>query len=99
MAANVPAILVMKHLDDKDVFTLNDDMYDNMCLGSNNAAGNCHRRAQTNNDGHALTLKWSVGNNTWGDTYKDHSRRVSRAGSAFQWRGEVAEDWVHVGGQ
>lgn len=99
MAANVPAIIVMRHLDDKDVFTLNDEMYENMCLGSNHEAGNCERLAPTDNDGHAQTLKWSVGNTKWGDTYKEHSREVSRAGSAFQWRREVAEDWVHVGGQ
>ncbi|CAN0080627.1 unnamed protein product [Ectocarpus sp. 6 AP-2014] len=99
VAANVPAIFAMKHLDDKDVFTLNDDMYENVCLGSNNEAGNCQRRPPAQNDGHAQTLKWSVGSTTWGDTYKEHSRQVSRAGSAFQWRGEEDEDWVHVGGQ
>lgn len=75
------------------------ELYENLCIGSRNAAGSCFLREVGSQTfpGVALTEQWSVGNNTWVGTYIDHSLRVSAAELAFDWRKESPEDWINVG--
>ncbi|CAB1108947.1 unnamed protein product [Ectocarpus sp. CCAP 1310/34] len=95
VATNVPVIVVMKH--SKIRTSIDSDTYDYLCLGSNNLAGNCQSRVPSPLDGSAQTVQWSVGNQTWMHTYEEHSTKLSRAGKAFRWRRETAQDWIHPG--
>lgn len=100
---NVPAPIVMFHYSyGKYSSSVGPhDLYDNLCNGSENVAGNCEAEAQKKpmkgSEGQFVTAMWDSPNHSWEQTYRSHMRSVSAAASAFVWHRETDTDRIYPG--